>query len=485
MIVEVSYKPVWIETPYNPIIWSCLSSKRDNIDFKYVFDVYVDGQLVSTVKQRPNPVGYGMIDLSTLMQGYIGQPAPDTQLVNGETSIDSSLGQYFADNKGMSRHLQLKVGEEYSLGPGQPIIPYTGVADTQGSPAYVLNAGNTTLSIPVRVLSASLEDHAQQWNMQKTSASGIWGGNPFDGNKCYDHGVNLAHALSHADRKQTLYRYDKLILSYLNWSPYPTQEERPIYGFKYSAWNATTGILINSVNVPMTTATGFAQRATSGATVPAELDPRFDIVNVLASPLQISGQLGLTPNFTNVFFTIQGYNKNFVAPVTEETEIRIAEDCIPLYPRVRVSWANDLGGRDYQNFTMFMEKTITTQADKYTQEQMNYSAATPVPMLNDSTVIKNLGVKGGDKSYNKTATTSYKIQTDWLSQSEIALLEGLQKSGQVLAYIHDPNNPISDQYAYTATVTNGAYTVKNIKQAKLVQGSFDLLITNPQKLQNL
>jgi hypothetical protein len=134
---------------------------------------------------------------------------------------------------------------------------------------------------------------------------------------------------------------------------------------------------------------------------------------------------------------------------------------------------------------MFDEKTINTKQDTYAQEQMDWSSARPVPSLNNSPIIRNLGVKGGNKTLNKTITTTRKIQTDWLTQEEVNLLEGLQKSVQVLAYIHDPNNTLSDYYAYTCQVSNAGYTIKNVRQQKLIQMTFDLTYSMGQNMQNL
>jgi hypothetical protein len=172
------------------------------------------------------------------------------------------------------------------------------------------------------------------------------------------------------------------------------------------------------------------------------------------------------------------------APITQKVSIKINEYCPnPLYPRVRLSWLNDLGGRDYLNFTMFLEKDVSTTSESYSQEQINWSAITPVPLgvLDPS---QYLMLQGGTKVYNKMANTSWSIQSDFLEQDQVDLLEGLQKSPQVFAYIHQDGNPFSDYTPYPVTITGSSYKVKNVKQVKLVQGEFTIALTIPQKLQN-
>lgn len=489
MIINVPYKPNWLGPTYNPIIWSVESSKINETDFKYVFDVYVDGVKVNRIKQRPNPSGYGMIDVSNITEGLIDWADPNAPKTQGETEIDWVNGKVYHENEALSKHVMLKVGEEYTVSGLTQI--YTGVADTVGEPAYNLYSGNTTnTGLAVRVWSASLQDHPQQWHLQQPTGSGVFGSNPFEYNRTYDHGVEAAYPLMHADLNQNLYRFDKMILSWLNWSPYPTIEARPIYGFRW-IFKGSTGNVLSQNDVPLTTAYGFSQRATCDATVPAQLDPKYDIVHVLASPTDLVEALNSGLFTVDQVYTIeiQGFAEGascaFGDAITQKVTLNLQEYCTPLYERVRLSWFNDLGSRDYLNFTMFLEKSISTTQGQYSQEQMDWSNAVPVPQINSSPVIQNLGIVGGDKIYNKQATTTYKIQSDWLTQAQVNLLEGLQKSPQVLAYIHDPENSISDNYAYACNVSNTQYSVKNVRQVKLYQASFDLTVTQPQKLQNI
>jgi hypothetical protein len=132
---------------------------------------------------------------------------------------------------------------------------------------------------------------------------------------------------------------------------------------------------------------------------------------------------------------------------------------------------------------MFLEKEISTTNESYSQEQINWNATTPVPLgvLDPS---QYLMLQGGTKVYNKMANTSWSIQSDFLEQDQVDLLEGLQKSPQVFAYIHQDGNAFSDYTPYPVTITGGSYKVKNVKQVKLVQGEFTIALTIPQKLQN-
>ena len=93
MITQVTYRPAYLAGAYNPIIWSCFSDKILQPDFKYVFDVYQNGVKILRLKQRPNPSGHGMVDISQIAQGYLQVNNPNAPLVQVETTIDYTVGE--------------------------------------------------------------------------------------------------------------------------------------------------------------------------------------------------------------------------------------------------------------------------------------------------------------------------------------------------------------------------------------------------------
>ena len=489
MITTVAYRPTVFSPAYNPIIWSVLSDKTTSTDFKYVFCIYIDDVKVNTIKQRANPSGYGMIDVSSLVQAYLDSSDPASVVTQGETSIDWTLDRLYQDNYLMSRKVYIKVGEEYTLNGITAI--YNGINDQVGEAAYLVSSGSTvTPNTPVLTWSASIEDHTQQWNMQQTNASGIFGGNPFDNNKNYDHNLGLAYPLNFNELSIDAYGFDKMILSWLNITPNSTSSQNiPIYGFKYTLTD-NLGV-VTSYERPLIASYGYGQRAGCD-TVIGTLDYRYALVHVLASPNNVISALNYVGVDPIVKIEIQGFKQltsgvcTYGAACTQKVTINILDYCPnPLYERVRLSWYNTLGSRDYLNFTMFDEKSISTSQETYTQEQMYWNKNIPVPALNSTAPIYNLGIQGGTKSFNKDVSTTRKIQSDWLTQDQIGLLEGLQKSPQVMAYLHDPNNSLSDNYPYTVMVMNSTYTTKNVRQVKLVQASFDLKYVITQKIQNM
>ena len=490
MITSVFYQPAYLVGAYNPIIWSFFSDKILETDFKYVIDIYKDNVKILRLKQRPNPAGAGMVDLSTIAQGYLAVSDPNNPLVQGETTINYNVGQVFSTNGTMSAHFYLKVGEEYSVAGVTQI--FNGITNAPGEPAYAIYSGKAGFAnLPCHVWPSSVDYRRQQYAMSNFSTvSGAYGLDPID-NVIYDHGYaetvsRVAYPLMHNELEQDLFTFDKMVLSYINWSAFPASaDNRPIYGFRYKFYNAA-GTLVNTVDRPTLVVYGAGPRTTCTQVITnATLTPQYDLVHALASPEDLATAFAIAlPAQGKIEITghKRGSSCNFGAAITETVTINLLEYCEPLYPRVRLSWLNDLGGRDYMNFTMFTERTTSTTAAKYAQEEINWSSNVPVPQ-GFTTVPGNLATQGGDKVYNKQAMTSFKITTDWLSQEQTDLLEGLQMSPQVLAYIHY-GDAFNNDFPYQVNVKQAAYTTKNVRQTKLVQATFDVEVTLSQKIQN-
>ena len=484
MITNVVYKPARVGTPYNPIVWSVVSDQTAQKDFQYVIDVYVNDVFVTRLRQRPNPSGYGMWDVSSIVQGYLKV----TNFTQGELESPNTTAGWFHTNEEASVHVYCKVGEQY--GPSQTIR--TGVSNAVGDPSYAVYSAYAIKDLPVTVIAGSLTDHQSLWNMQNPATNGIWTTDPFNGNIHYEWAAGGASPLSKQMSRyalgytRSLYSFDAATISFLNYSA-QNGTEGTIYGFRFSYYPATGSNL--STDVFMLTTNGFGPRVLCNNTITGQPASLYDIVHINTSPSHLSVLTGwnIQPGDR---YAIQGYSKNpagcsFLYPVTEKVWYTVEEYCETLYPRVRLSWLNELGGRDYWNFTMLAEKTTDVTFEQYGQNQVNWSGLYPVPQLSSTyPPMKTLPIQGGDKIYNKYAKTKWKIQTDWLSQEELNLMDALLKSPQVLAYIHDEDNAIYDAFPYSCKISDKSFTTQLVKQKKVISATFEIEINMPQALQN-
>lgn len=98
---------VTVQKPSNAIVsaWNKLyfvfdSTNNEQINYKYLVDLYIDGDFVKSYKIAPRPDnGYGVVEISKILQSYVTY------------DIDMSSG--FTENANSMVDFYLKVGEEY------------------------------------------------------------------------------------------------------------------------------------------------------------------------------------------------------------------------------------------------------------------------------------------------------------------------------------------------------------------------------------
>jgi hypothetical protein len=127
---------------------------------------------------------------------------------------------------------------------------------------------------------------------------------------------------------------------------------------------------------------------------------------------------------------------------------------------------------------MKYERTSRSQETEYYQSVLDYTALKPVKEIDDVPNYQNW-LRGGNKSFNKTVTQTYRIESDWVTQDEVDFLGAIPESPSVWGYIDGATNPV------TVKVNNLDYTYKFVKQEKLVQASFDLTFTKVQQKQTV
>jgi hypothetical protein len=486
MITTINYAPSYLQGTYNPIIWSVTSDEIAQPNFSYVFDVYINGTFEIRLKVKPNPVGAGMVDISQICQAYLKNDRIPETVINTTTFL-----HLFADNTNSSLHLLVKAGEEYGG------VIYDGNGNV-GEPDYNLWARTiqSNFDIPVHVWNSSLPFQQQQDGMSNGYLySGGYGLLPSQ-TITYDWGNalpnnTLAYPLSYAPLKQNVYYNDLNVLSFINWSQYPNILDNSYIAFcELNYYDKFGNGIVTGLAISVDSGTGYLQKGQCNDVVTTQLDAEFDILHVqcrLASLMEIiniytGGSYVMTAGEyieVQMYSHANGSGCTQSLPLTQISRFTMLEDCDTLYTRVRLSWLNELGGRDYMNFTAFMEKETSTTNSNYYQETMNWSALKPVTE-NLTNPNFNLQTKGGDVIYNKQASTSWILNTDWLTQDEVNLLEGLQKSSNVIAYFNDtPYNVLVPQ---SVRIGQTSYKTKNVKQVKLVQGEFEIFLNQVQKI---
>ena len=466
MITQVYYRPHVYSPGYNPVVWSVQSDKTTETDFNYVFDIYVNGDnnYKYRLKQRPNPVGAGMVDVSSIITPYLN-------LTNFQAE-EGSTGAYFENSDKIVANVFVAVGEEYYTAANGYKI-YDGTTDTVAEPNYFVYSqewpgpGDEQA---VRITPASFNDNQALLNLSldevgllkpylmNTGALGAYG-------KFLKNGPNTNYVRD----------IDHHTLTFLNWNDYAALSvEAPVQLFKVD--------YIGSTGSPVTEL--IYNKVSNGGG--PQLDETYDVatrtretemLTLKCGPKDIWPSGPVPSSYTVTAFCKTSATASIQpgATASETVTFTLKDYCEDIYPVVRLSWLNELGGRDYYNFDSFYEQISSSEEDVYSQTLLKWSSTTPVN-VGDPT---NNWLRGGNKSFNKTVEKEITIMSDWLTQEEIDFLGGIPESPSVWAYIGDEPSPM------TVTITNLEYQYKKIKMVKLAQASFTMKINKIQIRQNL
>lgn len=482
-ITSVAQRPHWISTPVNPMIYSVDSDKNEELDMFYVFDLYVNGSATRThrIKQRPNPAGFGMIDISSIMSTHINLSdwAP--------AEFDYTTGtNVIKDYDGIIAQVEVYVGEEY-LVDGLPTL-FDG-SGTAGDPAYELASSennetpNVNAKWPIVVPGAlSYQEGVESLSDQSTQI-------PYWQKYAQLDTTGYGYALSDVPLNATWNKFvlgDFITLSYLNQNPfYVDNVSGQIYLWTIKAYENGNGTPLQTNIVYNITGNGGGPATTTGYSSVTFNDPEYFFLNTQFNP----GTLWTAPAGMD-YFTVTPTTKDSGGSFEGQTYyFYVDPDCQDLYQRVRLSWLNKWGGRDYYNFTKFYEKSTNTTSDSYSQSNYNWSGTTPVVGSGFQNKTNNWN-KGGTKSFNRNTEITMRIESDWVVQEELDYLGAIPESPDVIAYVGDTvpaKTPAAspEEIPYTVQITNLKYEYKLIKQQKLTQVSFDMTYTKLDKKQDI
>jgi hypothetical protein len=467
-INQVYYRPKVWSPAYNPIIWSFSSTQNYQSQFSYIIDLYVNSTTASTyrIKQSPNPSGNCVIDISQIMQGYANY-----NLFSAE--YESPLTQDYKDSADICSQVFIKVGEEYSI-LGNPILMYNGIG-ALGNPTYAIYATYSTTnyntSNPVRVLPAALDKYTNMDHMTSTASQGIY----------YDYimnGTGNGKFLKTDSNIIEVGNNDHHTLTFLNWNDDgPGAFVSPVLQMQVNFYDQN-GATFGSGNYWNTTGNGGGPQLLQTYTT-ATFSYQTSMLTFKCGPTDL-GISGLTLSYYEMWAECKTQSTASTNGVrcSEIVRFNITDYSCNLYPKVRLSWLNYLGGRDYYNFTMFYESTSNSEEENYNQTQMNWDGFLPVVIDNNLDTSANWR-RGGNKSFNKVVKRRFTIMSDWLLQDRVDFLSGIPQSPSVWAYIGDDPIPV------TITITNTDYTESFVKQKKLVQVTFNCEVTKYQQKQNI
>ena len=377
MAITVNKTP---ENRFNPITipteFSISSSNVNQQNFKYVCDVYVDGEPnYFRMKQSPHPTnGYCVFDISGIMKSYISNNAPKDSTRIEFTHADNSYKLY-----------TLKFGEEY--GASSAIVVYPNLTSLTTNFYGVINA------------TLDFDDWAGQFRTMN------------------DYTVlnSTKQFLTNAPNAQNVYSYTRGYLYFLN----NTAALNAASYIKYIGYNSSNSII---AQVQFDTAYNENQRIQFVGVGYANVEL---IVNYLPGFIQTTGTLPfITGNAGMVYYTVQLFDSSDQA-ITETRRYNIAEDC-NIGDTYQLIFQNKLGGYDTFAFRSFADKSYSvTTKDTFKKKLGAWNG----------TDYEYQPYQRATTQYNTIYKDKIIIKSDWITEDESEWLHELIASPDVYMVI--------------------------------------------------
>jgi hypothetical protein len=378
MAVTILQQPTYPNAGYTNLVYAISGSNPNLPQYQYVMDFKSStGQLLTRVRQYPNPAGSAIFDVGDISTDYLEYD--EVFFLAGVSGSSSNVKEF-----------QIAFGEEYGVSISSSVTLYNG-AGSPGNPAVT---GTTPIVYPVVV-----EPEAGSYNWD----TGVWGqGVPLTSQQNFGIGFNRAQA-----------------------KPIITQKFETL-----SVMNNTPGLTLTSV---VATVYDAADNVIKTGTLPGTFSGKY-MVHAGVGPLN----LAIIDSSWNPVFLGPGWNNvkdwkidfNYAGGVTTKTFWYRREPCSTLaYGLTQFAFVNVFGVYDYYEVNLPFKKTTNVGRDFYERPFVNYSTRTS----------PYNGLNRGAVQYYTTYEDTYQLTTDWLTRPDSYWLSQLIESPSVFANINDPD----------------------------------------------
>ena len=469
MAITVINEPFDTTPAYNPIKFLYNSTNKNNLGFKYIFDVYESGTANKIAEYRVYPRfsdGYGEIDLSKLLQNKVSYDFDQTLIES-----DPATNSYYK--------YDLKVGEEF-------VTSYTYTAN------LVNNGGNVQITPTAAHTFVVGDQIILNAGIANSAISGLWtviavsGTTNFTINALFANVLNPTDngSVSYADNRKTVTRdietaLDKYVFNgAISWSQFRTYNEAefilpnsnaklltniPFQGFKITE---TQDLWVNILNNFDTT--GFMVFGNSDGDVFAK--PITD--NALITQVGVGannygtltalvGSLPLikpTTTYYSFVYTDSSYNDSSLI-YTVDIDTR----CI--IEKFEIAFLDRLGS--FGSFAFQLRAYEQGDVNKQTYKQ-------DVTGFTDSGMWTYSPDEKGTRVINPTVTKTIQLNTNWLTIEMDNYFQELMTSPET--YIK-----INNVY-YACVINETTFEVARQKNKNLIKRSISVTLSNQDSI---
>lgn len=464
-IISVQHRPYVWNPSYTDLVWQCLSNQTAQLDFKYVFDVYINGVFKNRIKQRPNPAGYGIIDLGQYVSGFL-DPAQGILEDPSSTTI-------WGTGSTIGGEVYILTGEEYRGATGGALTIYNGIGQTAGAPSYPLKARGDGIVLATGNTGTNVRFHAGYkdsydtylFEQNPTATDYPYSMKPGTGHT----GLFRSHSVTGTNllRSNTVSSDDHHTLTFWNRTD-GTGTNWYVYAAQFAFFYGGSGTSYGTDEVYNTTTNGGGPNGSCSTIIGGPASATYNIGQLACGPKDVETYIGTlapgTERYTVQLFAAPATGVTSTCdlgnPLSEPMEF-VIDDCNPSgFGHWRFSWLNDLGGRDWFNFTRRNTEIYNSKVETYYKEPKYWSAG----VYGASTISP---ATYGDSVSNKTIDVTFSAMTDWVTEDQSEFLKGLFNSPHVLGW--DPNGA----GPFLVTIKSSSYEVQTYARQKMFNYSID------------
>ena len=463
-----------------PIIFTVFDSaiiNGSNHKIKYIAEVYVDNDnsnimvtanRVAILKAAPNSSGYGIFDVSTILDSYV---SPD--YTGGGVMGTGNFSQFkgtnysninphsihlidkFSTNRQSVRYCRIKFKIEYATTATGTLIEAN--YDVQSDKFIFFNG--------------ILYDN----DVFKQTANGF--GYPLNQYGYYANNSGTKGVLSNAPQTQYIRENDFATLGFFNQISFGESGEAPVaatgnvdtIGDVHITFYDSSGSSLSVINLEQTQANGG-----SGLVFKSNAATKISFVGIGTANIVNAG--GSLPSGWD-YYTVELRTDNNVVITSEWRFYKQTDDCKG-FETIRLTWLNKWGTWDYYNFTKKSIRNFNTERKAY--KQISGSWGGSKYLISDHT--------GGMKNYSSTIKETITLNTDYITEEEGNWLEELFVSNDV--YILSQNSDDSSygyirKYVTPCRITSTDHTRKSTANDKLIQYTFDIETDRTKKAQKI
>jgi hypothetical protein len=417
MAISISQFPTTPNMANNTLLFTVSSNSASAAQFQYIANLSLSGSATTlqTIKQQPNPFGFGVFDLGQIISNYVDS---DNNWKAAPFSTASEAGKRF----------QVKFGEEYATSISGTAIQYTGVGEVTGSPAV-------TASAYTYIINGLVDPYDKiNWNWPS--------GSYYDDVTPSTHSAySFQNTLTNAPLTQYIQDGEYATISLINgnFTNSPTLAQ-DIFAVQVRVFDSTD-VEVDQFDLTNITSNGGGPRTTISqvwTNVATSQSAGTQLLTVGVGPQNLANDGNPLPSDW-AYYTVNAYGQqaantiNFSGSFATLRYEKQGPQCG--YDGVRFAWKNEFGVWDYYTFTLQTDKTTAIQREQFTQTFVDYSTPT-------STVAYNKERRGIKQFYNEL-TQRLVVNSNWLNQADADWLKELFFSTNVFQQIGTEFFPIA------------------------------------------